>query len=223
MPCKMYKQIKLITCRERKVLMRKNIVYSVLVIVLGIFICVIAINPGIVGGHGMEGNPYNQGNINGAQDNPIYGGHPMGPEAKNPVAGKQIEFKTMDIDDNKVDNSIFGEQQLTLLNIWSIQCPPCIDELPELEKIANDYKGKVSVVGIVDDTDMGGVKEVLKKKGVTYTNIKPDKGLQDVMNQFDFIPVTLIVNNEGKVLEKFVAGSSDYEYFKSIITELLDK
>ncbi|QUI23138.1 TlpA family protein disulfide reductase [Vallitalea pronyensis] len=203
--------------------MKKNIVYSVLVIVLGIFICVIAINPGIVGDHGMEGNPYYEENTNGAQDNPIFGEHAMGPQGKNPVAGKQLEFKTTDMDDNKVDNSIFGEQQLTLLNLWSIHCPPCVEELPELEKIANDYKGKVSVVGIVDDTDMEGVKEVLKKKGVTYTNIIPDKGLQDVMNQFDYIPVTLIVNKEGKVLEKFVPGSSDYEYFKSIITELLDK
>ncbi len=79
-------------------------------------------------------------------------------------------------------------------------------------------------MGIAGDTDIESVKEVLKKKGVTYTNILPGKKLQEqIINHFEYIPVTLIVNKEGKVLEKFVPGGGEYDYFKTIITELLDK
>lgn len=194
-----------------------------LVIVLGIFICVIAINPGIVGGNPMEGDgQYDNNEANDDVD--VTGNNDMNPEEKNPIAGNVIEFQTTDIEENSIDSSIFQEQELTLLNLWSINCPPCVQELPELEKIANEYKGKVRVVGIAGDTDIESVKEVLKKKGVTYTNILPGKKLQEqIINHFEYIPVTLIVNKEGKVLEKFVPGGGEYDYFKTIITELLDK
>lgn len=205
--------------------MKKNIIFSVLVIVLGIFLCVIAINPGIMQENTNYGDEQTYvGDNKDNDDNGDNNNDDFTIKEKNPVAGQVIEFETKDLDGNAINSSLFQEQELTLLNLWSINCPPCVQEMPELEKIANDYKGKVRVIGIISDRDIEGVKEVIKKKNVTYTNIFTDSKLEDqILMHFDYIPVTLIVDKEGKVLEKFIPGQGDYEYFKSIITELLDK
>lgn len=39
-------------------------------------------------------------------------------------------------------------QGLTWVNFWSVSCASCMTELPLLEKMAQEYQGKVAVVGI---------------------------------------------------------------------------
>lgn len=96
-------------------------------------------------------------------------------------------FETTDIDGNTYTESVFSDYDLTLVNAFTTWCSPCVNEMPELEKLYQELKDQgVGVVGMVIDsvgadgtTDEEVVKkaQVLKEKtGVTYPLLLPGKG-----------------------------------------------
>ncbi|QZY53666.1 TlpA family protein disulfide reductase [Crassaminicella profunda] len=145
-------------------------------------------------------------------------------EEKNPLEGQIVkEFKAKDLEGNEVTNDIFSENNMTVVNIWGTFCGPCVEEMPELDKLQKELKDKkVKVVGIVSDKAVEEAKNITKE--ISYTNIIPDEVLENqIVNRFDYVPVTLFVNNKGEIMKKFIPGGSDYETFKKIIEELLEK
>lgn len=143
---------------------------------------------------------------------------------ENPVAGKKIgEFSAEDLEGNVVTNKIFAENDLTVLNIWGTFCGPCVEEIPELEKIQNHFKDKkVKVMGLVTDKEKEEAINMMKELEAKYTNIIPDKVLEDdIVSSFDYVPATLFVNSKGEILKTFVAGGSEFEDFKGLIEDIL--
>ena len=41
-------------------------------------------------------------------------------------------FTAQDLDGNQVDQSIFADADLTMINVWGTFCTPCLDEMPDL-------------------------------------------------------------------------------------------
>lgn len=62
-------------------------------------------------------------------------------EGKKEEQSEGIEDK-LDLIDTKTSltTESFSEKKLTVLNIWASWCPPCINELPELEKLDEEYR-----------------------------------------------------------------------------------
>ena len=52
-------------------------------------------------------------------------------------AGKEKfpSFETTDTKGNKVTEKIFADKEITMVNVWGTFCGPCINEMPELQKI----------------------------------------------------------------------------------------
>lgn len=50
--------------------------------------------------------------------------------------------------------------QVVYLNFWATWCGPCKDEMPDLQKLQNEYKGKVKVFAV--DADGNEDPEVMK-------------------------------------------------------------
>ncbi len=53
------------------------------------------------------------------------------------LGGKQSKF-----------TDVFRQKKPVVLNFWAGQCPPCRAEMPEFQKVADEYEGKVIFVGI---------------------------------------------------------------------------
>ena len=53
-------------------------------------------------------------------------------------------LEVVDFDGNKVDNSIFEDYAVTVVNLWYTGCMPCVEELPDLEKDFSELKDKAS-------------------------------------------------------------------------------
>ena len=51
-------------------------------------------------------------------------------------------MNTTDLDGNKVDSSIFANNKVTLVNVWNVGCTPCVNEIPDLDKLNSEYKDK---------------------------------------------------------------------------------
>lgn len=71
-----------------------------------------------------------------------------------------------------INGKNFGPQELNgkvvVLNFWFTSCPPCLKEIPELNKLVEEYKGKdVVFLGLATD-DKQTIEEFLKEKPFKY-------------------------------------------------------
>ena len=136
-------------------------------------------------------------------------------------------FEGKDLDGNAVDSSILSEAKLTVLNVWATYCTPCVNEMPDLETLSQNYKDKgVQVVGLVadvfdDEEKKAEAKEILSATGVTYVNLLPDTVLDDsLLYDITGTPTTLFLDSEGKIL-KIVEGTRDLDALTEMVDELL--
>lgn len=112
---------------------------------------------------------------------------------------------------------------LYIVNFWATWCKPCVQELPDFEKINTDYKNqKVKVILVTLD-----FKEELKKRVIPF--IKKNKYTTEVilLDEVDgsfidkvskdwsgAIPATLLIKNNKK---EFIGKKTNYEELKEKI------
>lgn len=142
------------------------------------------------------------------------------------VIRKVEAFTSVTTEGEDVTEEIFKESEVTMINMWGTFCSPCINEMPDLEKISNEYdKEKFQLVGIVSDSmdkDDPKVKDVIEKTGVTYTNImNSDSLVKVIMNAVQAVPTTVFVDSEGNIIHVEMGGK-DYETWKNIIDKVLE-
>lgn len=125
------------------------------------------------------------------------------------------DFEGLDFEGNIVNNDIFKEYDVTIVNFWTNGCGSCIEEMPELEEYYQDFKNKninlIAVAASAGDTEemRAGAEEILKEKGVTYTNIIPDieSGFyKDFICEITGYPITYIVDKEGNIIGAPIIG-----------------
>ena len=82
-------------------------------------------------------------------------------EEKTASAGKEEkkekfpEFKTTDTNGNEVTEKIFSDKDITMVNVWGTFCGPCINEMPELQKIYESLPKNANLIGIAADVPEG--------------------------------------------------------------------
>ena len=146
-------------------------------------------------------------------------------------------FKTFDLatlDGGRLSAKDLSSTKISGFNVWGTDCPPCINEFPELEELNNTYDDSDFIlIGIpVDVTNHGeGVledrreeaKRLLEASGCSFTNIICDKAMDSFLYaNIAGTPTTYFVDSEGNIL-KVVTGARDYETYKTIVDELLEE
>ena len=112
---------------------------------------------------------------------------------------------------------------LYIVNFWATWCKPCVAELPDFEKVNNDFKsGKVKVLLVSMD-----FKEELEKRVLPF--ITKNKYMSEILllDETDgsfinkihpewsgAIPATLLIKNNKKL---FIPKKTNYEELKSKI------
>jgi len=131
------------------------------------------------------------------------------------------DFETTDIDGNAVDNSVFSEAKLTMVNMWATWCSPCVGELPELQRLSEDYAGQsFRIIGIIDySCDDADVRSLMDGDGITYTMIHYADAFASL--ETGYVPTTYFVDGSGKIMGSANIGANDYEGWSELIDELL--
>ena len=113
--------------------------------------------------------------------------------------GEPLElFNAKDINGYKIDpKSLAGK--VVVLNFWFIACPPCREEIPELNKIVAAYANNPDVVFIgiaTDETDK--LKDFLKDTPFAYHIVSDGSELATKYGIKGY-PTNVIVGKDGKV------------------------
>ena len=140
------------------------------------------------------------------------------PDAASSAWSPEVSFSTTAMDGSTVDDSFFAEHKLTMINFFEPWCGPCAQELPDLQALCEALGGEgFAILGVFQTEE--GVAELLESKGVSYPVIR-------YVREFDayqtgYVPTTIFVDSEGKIVGETIIGSQDYDIWLAIIKELL--
>ena len=139
-------------------------------------------------------------------------------------------FSGKDLDGNDVDNNMFSQNAVTLVNLWFSGCKPCVEELSALNQLNEDLKAKGgAVVGINTDTLDGNedaiaeAKNILSEKGASYQNIyfAWDSDAGNMLSQIFSFPTTLLVDRNGNIVgDPIVGGITSDEVMKEVTSRI---
>lgn len=139
-------------------------------------------------------------------------------------------FSGKDLDGNSVDESLFSNNAVTVVNFWFTGCKPCVAELSKLNELNDAIKSMGGeVIGINTETFDGNedaIKEaaaVLDSQGAKYRNISVDsdssigKYASDIMA----FPTTILVDRNGNIVgEPMLGGIDDQANYDSLMKQI---
>jgi len=90
-----------------------------------------------------------------------------------------------------------------IINVWASWCAPCRAEMGSLERLSKRYGGKqFNIIGVSTDDDSNAAANFLKRYGITFDNYLDYRLRLENMLGANTIPLTLLINSEGRVLKK---------------------
>lgn len=143
--------------------------------------------------------------------------------------GKFGSFTCQTVDGKTVDDSIFANADVTMINMWATYCGPCINEMPDLGEISSEYADKkFQIIGIVTDVaegdDTSGAKAVIDETGASYTHILLNSDLYNgYLQNVQAVPTTVFVDSNGNLIGDEYVGSKSKEDWETIIDGLLNQ
>lgn len=154
--------------------------------------------------------------------------------SSNPEDVKSVgKFETTGIDGKTYTEKVFSDYDLTLVNVFTTWCSPCVKEIPELQELYKEMKEKgVGVAGVVlDTTDEKGNQdeEAVKKAGILQEKTKaeypfliPDTTMMNGRLQgISAFPETFFVDKDGNIVGDTYTGSHTLDEWKEIVEKEL--
>ncbi|ANB61065.1 TlpA family protein disulfide reductase [Anoxybacteroides amylolyticum] len=123
--------------------------------------------------------------------------------------------------DNKTVRLSELRGKTVILNFWATWCPPCQQEMPDLEKFYNDYKSSVEFlsVNLTSQDSREKVASFIEQYGIIFPVVLDTKGKILKLYNIQMIPTTYILDKNG-VIRKKVLGPLTYKQLQEAIALL---
>lgn len=132
-----------------------------------------------------------------------------------------LSFDTVTVFGDPIRSTDASQYDLVMVNCWAEWCGPCVGEMPELERIHQEYPNVLLIGMLTWSERMDDAKAIIDSTGVTYPVIEPAGTLAGYINGFVGVPTTLFFDRNGKQISDPVVGSRSYEDWKTIIEGFL--
>lgn len=149
--------------------------------------------------------------------NQIFSGNPNTLKQEEQIVLQNYNWKFVDAKENSFNFNDY-QGKVVFINFWATWCPPCVAEMPSLQKLYTDYKNDVEFIFLASDK-VKNVNTYLKENNfsfnVYYSNYKLPQELKHTV-----IPTTFVLNKSGKIIVK-ETGAKNWNSEKT--RKLLDK
>ena len=152
---------------------------------------------------------------------PAETGAPAEQTAPNGAFNTEMIFSGTTLDGDPIDQTIFESYDLIIVNCWAEWCGPCVAEMPELEKLHQNYPNVLILGVLIGTNSIEAAKATLRDAGVTYPVMEPTGKVIDLVNRFDAIPATMFFDGTGKEIADPIVGSMSYSEWKEVVEDLL--
>jgi len=125
--------------------------------------------------------------------------------AKVLASTKMPAFALESVRDGKRINSDSFEGKALLITFFATWCPPCLQEIPALVKLQEEFGANgFSVVAL--SVDQGGsepVAELVDQQAINYPVLMADAETAENFGGVYGIPVSFLVNKSGNVVKRY--------------------
>jgi len=95
--------------------------------------------------------------------------------------------------------------RVLVVNFWATWCPPCVDEMPDLDKLQTQFGTRAQVVGIGIDSAKN-INEFTKKVPVSYpllvAGVTGSELSRQLGNTTGGLPFTVLIDAKGRVFDR---------------------
>ena len=115
------------------------------------------------------------------------------------------DFSLPDVD-GKMTNLTDYKGKVIFLNIWATWCPPCVQEMPSMEKLYRELKDEgLEILAVSIDASGGeAVIPFMKKYGLSFPALLDTTGSIKNLYQTTGVPETFIIDKDGIIAEKII-------------------
>ena len=107
-----------------------------------------------------------------------------------------------------------------ILNFWATWCPPCREEMPEMQKFYDAHQDDVKVIAVNFNEKDEKVKDYLEEFGYTFPSPLDSDGATGTDYGVITLPTTYFINSEGIIQEQRHVGPMDYEFMEEMLNTL---
>ena len=105
------------------------------------------------------------------------------------------------------------EDKVIFINFWATWCPPCIAEMPTIEKLYQKFKGRIGFACISNES-IDTIKEFKTKNNYSFTMYQSEVDVPAEFN-LSIIPAAFIISPDRKIAFKH-EGPADWSHQKVI-------
>lgn len=111
------------------------------------------------------------------------------------------EFSLPDLEGNQHTLAQYRGKWI-VINYWATNCPPCLQEIPELEDFHHRHSDKDAVVlGVnYEDIKMSWLKDFIQSVKMTYPVLLAEPDKVTPFGSIVMLPTTIIVSPEGRLM-----------------------
>jgi thiol-disulfide isomerase/thioredoxin len=132
--------------------------------------------------------------------------------AEAPVAAELWALRFPRLDGGELALAEFRGRPL-LINFWATWCPPCVRELPAIDRFAAAFRAQVQVIGLAVDKEQP-VREFLARQPVGFPNglaaLDGTELSRTLGNHAGGLPFTALLDAGGAVVQR-KAGETTYD------------
>ncbi|MBC8088856.1 MAG: TlpA family protein disulfide reductase [Phycisphaerae bacterium] len=124
------------------------------------------------------------------------------------VGSKAPDFTAKTIDVSPVTKTLENYKgEVILLNVWTTTCPPCRQEMPNMEKLYSDYKSKgLKIVAVsVDPPGMEqAIRDFKKEFNLSFDILYDASGAIEQSYQTTGWPESFVIARDGTIHKKWI-------------------
>jgi peroxiredoxin len=94
--------------------------------------------------------------------------------------------------------------KVVLVNFWATWCPPCRKEMPDLQKIYQEFKDQGLLILAISDEDISKVKPFIEEHNTTYPILLDPGSKVHKLFVVEGIPKSFLYDREGKLVAEAI-------------------
>lgn len=116
--------------------------------------------------------------------------------------------------------------KVIFINFWATWCPPCIQEMPTMEKLHREFEKKGLMILAVNFREIPAqVTEFFKTHKLTFTTLLDHEGKVFKLYGAWALPMSAIVNKRGELVGKVMGyrnwhSAEAKEFFRRLLEEI---
>jgi cytochrome c biogenesis protein CcmG, thiol:disulfide interchange protein DsbE len=139
-------------------------------------------------------------------------------ESKRPVAAGDLapELRLPLLDGDTASLADY-RGKVVMLNIWATWCPPCVTELPSMQRVYETFADQgLEILAVAvdalpgerqaDGRVVGVVSEFVDRFGLTFPVALDPTGGTERLLEVNYLPTTFLIDREGRIRVREVGG-----------------